>query len=166
MLPPSHLQIPVIPFHLGYLILTFKFLSLHFWLLPSSHLQIPVFPSWMLPPSHLQFPVFPSLICYLLHVTSLTLPSFPGYLYFSRQNPGLHSLLHISLSLKLLSLFSGCLLTSQLSFYVPWLPTSLKSKCVGHSFAYVAYFILLRYVWIRTQRAAVASRCVTHLPNL
>ncbi len=27
--------------------------------------------------------------------------------------------------------------------------------CVGHSFAYVAHFVFLRDVWIRTQRAAV-----------
>ncbi len=41
---------------------------------------------------------------------------------------------------------------------------------VGHSFAYVAHFVFLRDVWIRTQRAAVASRgatnLATHLPNL
>jgi hypothetical protein len=35
-------------------------------------------------------------------------------------------------------------------------------ECVGHSFAYVAHFVFLRDVWIRTQRAAVA----THLLNL
>ncbi len=34
---------------------------------------------------------------------------------------------------------------------------------VGHSFAYVAHFIFLGDVWIRTQRAAVASRCATNL---
>jgi hypothetical protein len=38
-------------------------------------------------------------------------------------------------------------------------------ECVGHSFAYVAHFIFLRDTWIRTQRAAVASRCATHLSN-
>ncbi len=27
-----------------------------------------------------------------------------------------------------------------------------------HFFAYVAHFVFLRYVWIRTQRAAVASK--------
>jgi hypothetical protein len=42
---------------------------------------------------------------------------------------------------------------------------------VGHSFAYVANFVFLRDVWIRTQRAAVASRhaakfLATHLPNI
>jgi hypothetical protein len=43
-------------------------------------------------------------------------------------------------------------------------------ECVGHSFAYVAYFdfVLLRDVWILTHRAAVASRratnLATHLP--
>jgi hypothetical protein len=31
-------------------------------------------------------------------------------------------------------------------------------ECVGHSFAYVAHFEFLRDVWIRTQRAAVASK--------
>jgi hypothetical protein len=40
---------------------------------------------------------------------------------------------------------------------------------VSHSFAYVAHFVLLRDVWIRTQRAAVASRRATnldtHLPH-
>jgi hypothetical protein len=48
---------------------------------------------------------------------------------------------------------------------------------VGHSFAYVNHFVFLRDVWIRTQRAAKASRratnlatnlhnLATHLPNL
>jgi hypothetical protein len=36
-------------------------------------------------------------------------------------------------------------------------------ECVCHSFAYVAHFLFLRDVWIRTQRAAVASRCATNL---
>jgi hypothetical protein len=31
--------------------------------------------------------------------------------------------------------------------------------CVGHSFSYVAHFLFLRDVWIRTRIAAVASRC-------
>ena len=43
-------------------------------------------------------------------------------------------------------------------------------ECVGHSFADVAHFVFLRVVWIRTQRAAVASRrdtnLATHLPVL
>ncbi len=43
-------------------------------------------------------------------------------------------------------------------------------KCVGHSCAYVAHFVFSRYVWIRTLRAAVASRraanLATHLPLL
>jgi hypothetical protein len=30
-------------------------------------------------------------------------------------------------------------------------------ECVGPSFAFVIFFVLLRDVWIRTQRAAVAS---------
>ncbi len=35
-------------------------------------------------------------------------------------------------------------------------------QCVGHtSFAYVAHFVSLRDVWIRTQRADQASRCAT-----
>jgi hypothetical protein len=44
--------------------------------------------------------------------------------------------------------------------------------CVGHSFAYVyaAHFVCSRNVWIRTQRAAVASRfannLATNLPRL
>ncbi len=36
-------------------------------------------------------------------------------------------------------------------------------KCVGYSFAYVAYLVFLRDVWIRTQRAFVASRRATNL---
>ncbi len=45
-------------------------------------------------------------------------------------------------------------------------------ECVDHSFAYVAHFVLSRNVWIRTLKAAVASRRVTgtnlatHLSNL
>ncbi len=35
----------------------------------------------------------------------------------------------------------------------------------GHSFAYVAHFIFLSDVWIRTHRAAVASRRDTNLAN-
>ncbi len=31
-------------------------------------------------------------------------------------------------------------------------------ECVGHCFAYLAHFVFLRDVWIRTQKAAVASR--------
>jgi len=42
-------------------------------------------------------------------------------------------------------------------------------ECVGHSFAYVAHLYFWGFVWIRTQRAAVASRCAinlaTHLLN-
>jgi hypothetical protein len=38
-------------------------------------------------------------------------------------------------------------------------------ECVGHSLAYVAHFVFLRYVWTQTQRAAVASRCATNLPE-
>jgi hypothetical protein len=34
---------------------------------------------------------------------------------------------------------------------------------VGHSFAYVAHFVFLRDVWIRTQRADLASRRTTNL---
>ncbi len=36
-------------------------------------------------------------------------------------------------------------------------------ECVGHSSAYVAHFVFLRDVWIRAQRAAVASRRATNL---
>jgi hypothetical protein len=36
-------------------------------------------------------------------------------------------------------------------------------KFVGHSFASVAHFAFLRDVWIRIQRAAVASRRATNL---
>ncbi len=36
-------------------------------------------------------------------------------------------------------------------------------ECVGHSFAFVAHFVFLRDVWIRTQRAAEASRRATKL---
>ncbi len=42
--------------------------------------------------------------------------------------------------------------------------------CVGHPFAYVTHFVFFRVVWIRTQRAAVASRratnLATHLPEM
>jgi hypothetical protein len=34
-------------------------------------------------------------------------------------------------------------------------------ECVGPSFAYVAQFVFLRAVWIRTQRAALACRRAT-----
>jgi hypothetical protein len=36
-------------------------------------------------------------------------------------------------------------------------------ECIGHSFAYVGHFIFLRDGWIRTLRAAVASRRDTNL---
>jgi hypothetical protein len=36
-------------------------------------------------------------------------------------------------------------------------------ECVCHSFANVAHFVSSRDDWIRTQRAAVASRCATNL---
>ncbi len=36
-------------------------------------------------------------------------------------------------------------------------------ECAGHCFAYVAHFVFLGDVWIRTQRAAAASRCATNL---
>jgi hypothetical protein len=39
----------------------------------------------------------------------------------------------------------------------------LVGQSVGHSFSYVARFVYLRDVWIRTQRAAVASRRATNL---
>jgi hypothetical protein len=43
-------------------------------------------------------------------------------------------------------------------------------ECNGISFVYVAHFVFLRDVWIRTQRAAVASRrdtnLATHLPKI
>jgi hypothetical protein len=39
----------------------------------------------------------------------------------------------------------------------------LGLECVGHSFAYVAHFVFLRDVWIRTQRAALADRSATNL---
>jgi hypothetical protein len=48
-----------------------------------------------------------------------------------------------------------------------------RLECVGHSFAYVAHFVFLRDIWIRTQssqRAAAASRratiLATHLPRI
>jgi hypothetical protein len=44
------------------------------------------------------------------------------------------------------------------------------SVLATHLFAYVAHFVFLRDVWVRTQRAAVAISCATnlatHLPNL
>ncbi len=42
---------------------------------------------------------------------------------------------------------------------------SYNGENVGHSFAYVAHFVFLRDVWIRTKRAAVASRRATNLVN-
>ncbi len=43
-------------------------------------------------------------------------------------------------------------------------------ECIGHSFAYVVDLVFLKDVWIRTQRAAVASRratnLATHLSNV
>jgi hypothetical protein len=46
----------------------------------------------------------------------------------------------------------------------------MKLEFVGHSFAYVVHFEFLKDVWIRTQRAAVASRratnLATHLSNV
>jgi hypothetical protein len=38
--------------------------------------------------------------------------------------------------------------------------------CVGPSFVYVAHFVFWRDAWIRTQRAAEASRRATNLPIL
>ncbi len=37
-------------------------------------------------------------------------------------------------------------------------------ECVGHNLAYVAHFVLLRDVWIRTQRAVATYQLCTHLP--
>ncbi len=37
--------------------------------------------------------------------------------------------------------------------YISW-----RARVCRHNFAYVAHFVFLRDVWIRTQRAAVASR--------
>jgi hypothetical protein len=39
----------------------------------------------------------------------------------------------------------------------------VAGESVGLSCDYVVYFVFLRDVWIRTQRAAVASRCATNL---
>jgi hypothetical protein len=43
-------------------------------------------------------------------------------------------------------------------------------ECVGHSFAYVAYLIFLRYVWIRSPESFRSKQAcynlATHLPNL
>ncbi len=42
-------------------------------------------------------------------------------------------------------------------------------ECIGHSFADVAHFVIVRDVWIRTQRFTGASKSpsnlATHLPN-
>jgi hypothetical protein len=38
-------------------------------------------------------------------------------------------------------------------------------ECDGRFFAYVAHFIFLRDVWIRTQRSAVARRLATNLAS-
>jgi hypothetical protein len=56
------------------------------------------------------------------------------------------------------------------SRYIPFLHIFGALECVCNSFAYVAYFVFLIDVWIRAQRAAVASRRTTnlaaHLPIL
>ncbi len=39
-------------------------------------------------------------------------------------------------------------------------------ECVRHSFAYVSHIVFLRDVWIRAQRASVASRRATNLASL
>jgi hypothetical protein len=39
----------------------------------------------------------------------------------------------------------------------------LAIECVGHSFAYVAYFVFLGDACIRSQKAAEASKCATNL---
>ncbi len=49
------------------------------------------------------------------------------------------------------------------TFYILILYIFCGLKCVGHSFAYIAHFVFVRDVWIRTQRAAVASRRATNL---
>jgi hypothetical protein len=38
-----------------------------------------------------------------------------------------------------------------------------RLECAGHSFAFVPHYAFLRDVWIRTQRATVASRRATNL---
>jgi hypothetical protein len=40
-----------------------------------------------------------------------------------------------------------------------------RLECIRHSSAYVAHFVFLRYVWIRTKRAARESRRDTNLAN-
>ncbi len=61
-----------------------------------------------------------------------------------------------------------------LSLYIFW---RARGCWLGHSFSYVARFLFFKNVWIRTPRAAVASRratnlashlpgLATHLPNL
>jgi hypothetical protein len=80
------------------------------------------------------------------------------------------------LSCSFLHLFLACLwtfLSAPTCSLSPFFPHSFQKpffvyffgglECVGHSFAYVAYFVFLRDVWIRTQRAAVASRRATNL---
>jgi len=43
------------------------------------------------------------------------------------------------------------------------LPFYIFMPGAGQSFAYVAHFVFLGDVWIRTQKAADASRCATNL---
>jgi hypothetical protein len=52
----------------------------------------------------------------------------------------------------------GPLSSTEYSFFVYFFG---GQECVCHSFAYVAHLVFLGDVWIRTQRAAVASRCAT-----
>ncbi len=41
-----------------------------------------------------------------------------------------------------------------------------RLECVSNFFAYVRHFVFLRDVWIRTQRAAIASRARYQLSHL
>jgi hypothetical protein len=58
------------------------------------------------------------------------------------------------------------LLTLKKYYFLVYLFGGLE--CDVHSFAYVAHFVFMRDVWIRTQRAAIVSRrataLATHLP--
>ncbi len=69
------------------------------------------------------------------------------------------SALHQCLSLILAQRVLGISRASSAYFYIFF----SGLECVGHFFVYVAHFVFLGGFWIRTQRAAVASRCATNL---
>jgi hypothetical protein len=58
------------------------------------------------------------------------------------------------------ALRSSCMCVARFFIVFCWL------ECIGHSFSYVAHFLFLIDVWIRTQRAGLANRRTTNLAVL